>query len=279
MTKFVLNKQQVSQLIFENKYPVGEEFQFLSRCFEGNYPKKENLPALAFPGGDLGELALIFSTANTYGFKVDREKTYQTLIKIISKEKFFHYHVSLDEKEFLNLQKNQIVDLTNHIISGCLHTTAFFKNPKTYNLEEEDLQFLKEKIQYLIKKNISPFGFRKETEEAAVLIIYGKNWSIYPQHFLKISLEGEEKLLPVSVFVFHQSLIDERHKLLSQKLIEEKAVELYPGCDKDYLYQVISAETENHLFESLKFKNEKLPVFKVEFKNEGSFVVDEMGNI
>ena len=82
MTKFILNKEQIGELILQNKYQVDPEKKFVSRCIDGRYENKKDLSALAFPGADAGEMALILATANSYGFQVNLNKAYQSLFVI-----------------------------------------------------------------------------------------------------------------------------------------------------------------------------------------------------
>lgn len=273
MAKIFLSLKQVQQLVFKNRYQVKEEKNFLSRCFEAVYDNERNLPSLTLPGGDFFELALIFATANNYGFLVNREKTYQILIDYLGGEKNFHFH---EEKSF---QKNNISSQgKKSFISSCIFMTDFFKKANVYNLNQEDLNFLIKKREDLLSKKKVILTNNKTVEESALLLVYGKKWSIYPYSFINI-LEEEEKEVPVSVLVFHQSLVDQRHKELVEQLIKDKGVELYPGCDEEYLYEVLSIEMENFLFEGLKEKYQGLPIFKIEFDEQGVFKVDEMGKI
>ncbi|MCX7880979.1 MAG: hypothetical protein N2482_00480 [Patescibacteria group bacterium] len=231
MPKIFLSLRQVQRLVIENRYQV----------------EKKNTTTIFFPGGDLGELALIFSTANNYGFSVNQKKVYQVLTKVLgSKEIFFPEDGSF------------IFD--------------FFQRSKSYGLVKRDIDFLKTKTEKIVsEKKLNQF-------QSALLIVYGEKWSVYSQSLIEVDNERKEKI-PVSVFVFHQSLVDKQHRKLCQYLIKEKAVRLYPGCDEEYLYQVLSTESENFLFEGLKENYQGLPIFKVKFNEKGEFEVEEMGKI
>ena len=79
MNKIILTKQHVFQFVGESKYKVSSTLKFNSRCIDGRYTNSENLPALAVPGADAGELGIIFATANSCGFEVDMKKVWDTL--------------------------------------------------------------------------------------------------------------------------------------------------------------------------------------------------------
>ncbi|MDO8610766.1 MAG: hypothetical protein Q7R95_09550 [bacterium] len=83
MNKLILSKTQAQEFVLENKYPVAKEIRLLSRCIDCRYVNDENLPALAFPGADVGELALLFATANDFGLEMDIKKAIATFIEVI----------------------------------------------------------------------------------------------------------------------------------------------------------------------------------------------------
>jgi len=264
MAKIILNKAQVSQLVWDNRYPVKEEEKFISRCIDGRYEKNSKLksqmsklennyflPALAIPGADLGELALILACANNFGFEIDHEKVFQSLIKVIGGLKNFSYHTD-----------------SHHggLALGCGHFGQILKDFIAYNLQKKDVNFLEKKLKFLEKQGVLPVVLQGEHNEGAVLLIKG-NWAVYPRYYLATD-EGKKL---IEVFVYHQSLADERRKILSKRLIDDGAVILYPGCEVDYLYQVMSNEAENHFFETLNRLAKDLPIYSVVFDDEGRF--------
>ena len=268
MAKIILNKAQVSQLVWDNRYPVKEEEKFLSRCIDGRYEKNSKLksqmsklennnflPALSIPGADLGELALILATANDFGLAVDYEKVFQSLIKVVGGLKNFSYHTD-----------------SHHggLALGCGHFGQILKDFVAYNLQKKDIEFLEEKLKFLEKKDVLPVILEGEHLEGAVLLIKG-DWAVYPRYYLATD-EGKKL---VEVFAYHQSLADERRKILAKRLIDDGAVVLYPGCDEDYLYQVMSDEAENHLFETLNRLGKDLPIYSVVFDAQGGFDIEK----
>lgn len=263
MDKIILDKHQIADLIFKNRY-LSSANSFFSRCIDGRYENEENLPALALPGADLGELALIFATANNFGFQVDQEKVFETLTEVLGGQENFHFHTD---------------DHTDPKIpaAGCGYWGQVQLDPLSYHLEKKDIDFIGKKLLILatiISKIRKPIVVEGEHKEGAILFIKG-NFGVYPRYFLDTD-EGEKL---VEVFVYHQTLVDRRHKFLAKKLLEKKAVILYPGCDEEYLYQVMSDETENHLMETLKRLAKGLPIFQVKFKEDKRFEIEEWGTV
>lgn len=110
--------------------------------------------------------------------------------------------------------------------------------------------------------------------EGAVLQVRGV-YSVNPL----FSVRTERGNIKGEMFVFHETFTNNKHKILAKKLIENKAVKLFPGCDEEYLYEVLSEVTESHLFETLKRLASGLSMFQVNFENDGSFDIKEMGKL
>lgn len=365
MKKIILNKQQVGELVLENRYPVAGN-KFLSRCIDGRYEnklkvsarggsafggkgqklkvKEVSLPALALPGGDLGELALILATGNAFGFEVDGKKAFEVLVEIVGGEENFHFHTDehhWDEDGSPEIfPRGNLVDSVTHeyssrcealgspsatqsascgspshfvpptkftakshrckpippvrckakikqpspfkgsglsllkVLNGCGHWKQIQADPPSYDLQESDVNSLRLILSAASSKISQPWILHGEHQEGAILIVKG-NFGIYPRFLMKT----EEGVREVEVFVFQQSLVDQRHRILSKKLLEKKAVKLFPGCDEEYLYEVLSEEAEVHLFETAKRLAVGLPIFAVDFKDDGSFVVEERGEV
>lgn len=262
MSKIKLNSSQIQLLVKENSYKVDEKNRFLSRCIDGRYENKskvksqkskveENLPALAIPGADLGELALLIACANDFGLEVDYEKVFQSLVEVIGGLKNFSYHTDFHH---------------GGLALGCGHFSQILKDFVAYNLQKRDIKFLEEKLKFLQRNSVLPVILEGNHDEGAILIVKG-NFGVYP----RFVIETEEGKKEVSIFVYHQTLVDERHRLLVKRLIDNKAIKLFDGLDQEYLYEVLSQEAENHLLETVNRLAFDLPIFKVVFNNDGRF--------
>lgn len=255
MAKFILSLEEVRDLVSVNKYKVQSSRKFLSRCIDGRYQNEENLAAQAYPGADLGELAMILSTSRSFGFEIDREKVFKSLVKVLGGEKNFALHSDHHGDK-------------NKIASGCGHFKQMNLDPQAYKLENDDLDFIAEKLGVVVKKGAKEVILEGDHIEGAILLVKG-GWGVLPRFVLDTDQGRKE----VEVFVFHQSLTDEKHRELAGELIDSKAVKFKLGEDAEYLYQVMSEVTENHLMETAKRLAPDLPVFMVEFDKEGNFEI------
>ncbi len=246
MPKIILNELQLRELIVANRYKIDEKTKFLSRCIDGRYPNQKELPALAIPGNYRGEMVVIFSAGNSFGFEVDKELAYRTLIEIIGGEK----------------------NLRTHTDCGYIKDVSL--DPAAFSLEKDQLDFIKEKF-----RSSKEIVLQGEHLEGAVALVKG-NFGVLPQYTFKYQ-EGD---ILAQVFVFHQTLIDQRHRILARKLIDEKAVKFhnrpFNQDDEDYLYTTLSETSEVHLFEISKRLAEGLPFYQVVFDNSGEFEISNL---
>jgi hypothetical protein len=147
---------------------------------------------------------------------------------------------------------------------GCGHFGQILKDFVAYNLQKKDVEFLEEKLKFLQKNNVLPVILEGDHNEGAVLIVKG-SFGVYPRFMIETD-EGEKE---VSVFVYQQTLVDERHRILAKKLIEDKAVKLFDNLDEEYLYEVLSEEGEIHLLETVSRLASDLPLYEVVFDHSG----------
>ncbi len=245
-------------LVFANKYQVDESKKFFSRCIDGRYKNDEGLAPQAFPGGDLGELALVLATANLYGFEIDRKKALKTLIDLIGGKNNFGFH-----SDHHGAPKMPA--------SGCGHFKQIQLDPAAYNLQKEDVGFIKEKLAEVKKAGAEEVVLDGDHMEGAILVVKG-GWGIMPQY----ALETDQGNKLVQVFVYQQTLTDEKHRELAKRLVKDKAVKFKLGEDEEYLYQVLSDTAENHLMETAKRLAPDVPIFKVDFDSGGSFDIIQL---
>lgn len=263
MQKVILTASQVRELVSANRYRINSKTRFMSRCIDGRYGGKpqvdETLPALAIAGADAGELALMFSAANSFGYSLDEKKAYKSLIEVIGGEKNLRFHTD-DHAE-----KTQLM-------GGCGHMTKIRELSDQYNLTKDQLDFITTKLHDAKKKGAQEVVLQGPHLEGAVLLVRG-NWAIYPAYEFQT---GDGAFLS-QVFIFHQSLVDERHRALVQALIKNKAVEFSSQEYEDYLYTTLSETAEIHLYETAKHLAKGLPIYLVQFEEDGDFKLEDAG--
>lgn len=252
-----LSKQNIEDLVYANKYLINPAHNFLSRCIEGGYSNDENIHPLAIAGADVGNLAILYATANMYGFEINENAAYKTFLEVVGGPQNFSFH-----SHYKATAKLPAV--------GCAHMDQLRLDPEAYSIDTDQLDLINSQASAAEKKGAIETILKGNKREGAVIQIQGE-WGIYPQYHLTTS----EGTVPVQVFIIHKTLADKRHRVLAKKLIENKAVTLFDDLDEEYLYEVISSTMEDHIFETIKRIASGLPIFDVIFQNNGAYTIEE----
>lgn len=257
MKKIILNQEQIFELVKNNQFLTS--FSDINcRCIDGRY-KSDVLPALTIPGGDIGQLAIIFASANNFGFKINKDKLLKTYEEFLGGWKNFHYH-SDDHHSPLKLA------------SGCGYYNLIKNNSDKFYLQSEDINFIDKQLT-LIAQQANQEILHGDHDEGAVVLVKEKV-GIYPRFVFKVKSDGEEKKIEASVFIFNQTLFAKRQKILAKKILDHNVVKLFPGLDEEYLSFTLIETAEVHLFETLNQLAKGLPIYEVSFDKNFKFKIE-----
>ena len=249
-----LQTKNIRNWIKNNTYSVRPSTKFIARCIDGRYKNKKHLPALAIPGGDAGQLAILFATANKNGIKLDIGKAWNAICEIVGGKQNIRFHTDTHARK-------------NKIAGGCGHVKLKSLNPKQYSLTTNQMTLIKKRCKDIFTKyKKSQVELEGDHREGAVLMVRG-NYAVYPQHN------------DAQLFIVHLSLIDNRHKELAKLLIKTKAVQLQPNQSLQFLHEALNAMHEKHLMTTAKVLAKGLPIYSAIFKTKTSFKVEKIGKV
>lgn len=156
----------------------------------------------------------------------------------------------------------------------------------------------KEKVDFdfgrAIRSAATSFGF--EIDEGKVEVILqaynlftkGSNYS-HEENLIALQIignfnlpstfvvESEEGKISGKFYIYHQTIVHNLFRKIIQDLISQKAVKLFPGCDAEYLYEVLSSAGEELFYESVRSIKKNTVLYTIEFDEVGSFKIEEMG--
>lgn len=116
------------------------------------------------------------------------------------------------------------------------------------------------------------FPGKGEIEYGGAVIQIEGNYSIPAVHKVEM-IEGSVK---IHLYIYQQTLTNRKNRELSRKLVEKKVVMLFPGTDEEWLYEALSETSDEYFYETVKEKAKGLPIYTVKFKEDGSFIIEEM---
>lgn len=229
MQKYILSKDALSETLHLHTISLDKAHNFQIAPSEMLYQNNDVVVPVAIPGGLLGELAIIFSTAEQYGLEVDEAKTWEILSSF-------------------SAQSTVSTPFINHIIT----------HPETVALIPSHTAFLSK-----IAKSFKPARSEPHYPNGAVLIVKGDNTITLP---IQAKVEGRD--ITVYPFAFHHTLVNTWHRNVCEKLIEENAIMLLEGQEIEYLYEVISDTTDTFLFEDMNYSVPELPIYSITYLPE-----------
>lgn len=238
MQKITITPEELHDAVVMHRYTIDTKTEFQADA--SDLFRDNHSAALYIPGGDIGDMAIFLAAAHNYGFEIDKGALWNILMSYQSPE--------LDH------------------ISKSPHLHEIIDNNKAFQLDDSDCRFIESLIPHK--------GHRVENvlNGAAILM---KGQFTLPSCMEIVANTQRKNIYP---FIFHYSLINKRHKDTVKKLLEENALKLFPGQDEEYLYEVISDMTDNHLFESIKRLIPTLPIYLVSFEENGNFSIETLSD-
>lgn len=170
----------------------------------------------------------------------------------------------------ITLNKDEITDI---ILEYCVDATKQEPIPPSF----KNQIIVQAKLTYGIAfaKNIENNIDSPEThlhKEGAVLLITGAQ-TVNPS----VSLSISGRTYRLNLLVYHITKELEFIRSLAHTLIAENQVDLFPGLDEEYLYEVFSDVADTIRMEEARKVAPGLPMYEVKFEKKGGFSVQEMG--
>lgn len=249
-----MNTQNIRSWVKKNSHSIKPSKKFHARCIDGRYENAPDLPALAIPGGDAGQLAILFAATNKHKIKLDNVKAWKAICKVVGGKQNIRFHTDSHAPK-------------KKIAGGCGHIKLKSLNPKLYGLKTSQVTFIKKCCREALSKHKKlQVKLQGDHNESAVLTING-NYGVYPQ------------LNDKQLFIVHLSLINKRHKKLAKLLVKSKAVKLQPGQTVKFLSESLDSMHGQHLMLTANALAKGLPIFNVIFKTRTSFKVEKNGKV
>lgn len=246
-TTIRLSREEMFQFAVQTTYiPDKQLLDRLEPLFT-YLPDQENPVPTTFPGGDMGYIAMIGATGQSYGFEIQLDRVVETLINL----RGGIHNLTLQES-------SNPSDITSII--------PFLSGVEIDQKLQEELVSIYTKVSE--NGNMGKRSIR--LPESAIAIVKGES-ALYPQTFLRMNEYEQE----VAVIVYHQSYMNRQNRLFSEHLIKENIVSLFEGYESSYLYDAFSEMSDLCFFSSIEEQSKKLPIYTVSFTSDIHFEIIE----
>lgn len=205
----------------------------VARCVDGRYEGNGDLPSLAKPGADVGDMMVSLAALEQLGLPVDdsiRGKVFDAVVGVVGGAEKFHFHTD---------------DGSEGLAAGCGHIREARLDPQAYGLSSADMAAIDRKLAELKGTGANEEVLLGSHGEQAVVVVDS------PELHLSPNDDGTQ------VFVYQKKLDEERRAKVAE------AVSSAVGVDSSALLAAMSAVSEKQTGETLSRLAKGLPVYSV----------------
>ncbi|MEX1052239.1 MAG: hypothetical protein WEC80_00135 [Patescibacteria group bacterium] len=219
---------------------------YISRCIDGRYPDDDMLPALAIPGADIGQIVMLFAAGNEARVEIDLDDAVGALIEVVGGVENIRIHTDTHKVQ-------------EGTAAGCGYFAKVKESPDAFGVTPEQVGQIEQKFTGLVSKGAQEIILLGDHEEEGVLIINGEK-SVRPKG---------------KFFIFHESLVKERNRLIVDVLFAEDSKNLHAILDQLEGTQDNKGVVEKQLSTIKQILASTKPVFNVSFKPNGTLAVSQ----
>lgn len=248
-----LSKKEARELVLEGMYRI-EAGDNRARCVDGRCAGKD-LPPGARPGGDAGDLMAVLAALRKLDIGPEiRENVFDLVLQSIGGPENFYLHTDEHGGKM--------------IAGGCGHVSGAFKDPLSYGLQKDDMDWLEQKLKFLKSIGTQEVVLQGQHQEGAVIVIESEDFSAYPS--------GEAG----QAFIYQRSLHKKALAALAERL---KELPELAKIDSARLTAAMTEASETQLAATLKelTKNIEggLPLYVAEIDAEGNMDIRQEGTV
>lgn len=247
-----MNLEEVQNFVELNKVALTEENKF-GRCVDGRYEKIENLPMIAKPGADAGDIMIVFGALNVLGKSIDNDKVFDIVVSNVGGIDKFNFHTD---------------DHADQSVPGlgCGHLKQAKADPIAYGLKQDQIDFIFEQLPQAIAQSAHQEVLHGDHAEQAVIVVDSET------HGVKPLSRNDENLH--EAFIYQKTLHEKQLDKLAQALQIEFAAQ---GNVVEELEakNALDSTFAKQLGETLKRLANGLPVYVAKIKDDGEVLISQ----
>lgn len=176
------------------------------RCVDGRYyfDNPDEFPVVSKPGGTAGDLMIAFGALNLLGLSLPGDRVLQAVLEVVGGPEKFCFHTD-----------SHAESAHSGCGRGCGHLKFALENPEAYKLSADQINFIFNQLEPLLKQSAQQVVLQGDHAESAVVIVDSEEYGLKPmwQH---------EGILD-QVFVYQKTLHTRQLDKLARKLQEALA--------------------------------------------------------
>ncbi len=247
-----MNQEEVQKFLESSMVPITESNKF-ARCVDGRYENIADMPMIAKPGGDVGDVMAAFGALNLMGKELAPEAVLAAVEQVIGGIENFQFHTDAHaDPESVGL--------------GCGHFKQAKLDPDAYGVTAEQMEFIGAALPALLEQGAHQEVLQGDHAEQAVVVVDSESYGVKP-----LLREGE-KLQEAFVYqkTWHTAQLDQLANALQESLATKgEAVE---GAE---IRTALNDAFGKQLTETLARLAKGLPVYVASINADGNVSISE----
>lgn len=233
-----MNLDEAQTFVEMNSQPITEINKY-SRCVDGRYEQIVDCPMIAKPGGDVGDVMVLFAALNNLQVSLPFETVLDIVVQQIGGVEHFNFHTD-DHTEPADVGL------------GCEHFEQAKEKPDTYGLIPEQMRFINQQLPGLVEKGAHQEVLHGNHLEQAVIVVDSETYGVVPLARLGDSIRA--------AFIYQKTLHSEQLDQFAKSLQEAIAAS-GKVVEEAEVRQAIYEALGKQLAETLKYLAKGLPVY------------------
>lgn len=249
-----MNNEQVEAFADAAKIKITEG-GMKSRCVDGRYEGGEDIPLKAKPGGDAGDLMVVFGALNKLKLSMENSQVLEIVNDSIGGESNFQFHT--DE---------HAENAHDGVGMGCGHLRRSGQEPDAYGVTPEQMSFIMAELPKLLALGAHQEILKGHHAESAVMVVESEYYGLKP---LIHTPEGIRE-----AFIYHKTMHEQQMDKLA-RMVHEKLAAAGVVIESEVISKAMDESFAEQLGATLFRFARGLPVFTVEIDEQGAVAVKQ----
>ncbi len=246
-----MDLEQVKGFAAANSRALSETNK-LARCVDGRYENIDDMPLLAKPGADAGDLMIAFGALNDLKLSLPNERVLQTVLDVVGGAANFRFHTDDHAGEVPGM--------------GCGHIKQAKLDPIAYGLEQSQIDYIYDELPRLLDQGAEQITLHGDHAEQAVIVVDSETHGLVP---LVRTDEGLQE-----AFIYQQTLHQGQLRTLV-RLLHEASVEAGHTVEEQQVSVSATNVFAKQLGQTLDRLAKGLPIYNVHINSSGQAEVKE----
>ena len=236
-----------AQTFVEMNNKLVSETNVGSRCIDGRYENISDIPLIAKPGGDVGDIMALFCALNFLKISLPNETILNIVVGFVGGAPHFNFDTD---------DRTEPADVGY----GCDHFKEAKLHPESYGITNEQIDFIGMQLPGLLEKGAHQEVLHGNHAEQAVIVVDSETHGISPLLRLGESLR--------EAFVYQKTLHTKQLDTLANMLQEELAAS-GQVVEQNTLRAAVYDASAKQLTQTLKILASDLPVYTALIDSHG----------